>query len=1067
MHPPVRTDAAMMANTLIIGDSGMNYYHEDGGSMNLEKMLQECGFKNLTFVPVTGGGPLEYVRLLKAFIRAHKHLLIDDGNGGLIFPPGMNLIIMDDHNRMVLSADQRTTNWTGQEGKTILEPLPEWYDFYKREFCPLMRMWQAPMLVDSADGQCWGIENPQVFDQIARTHRSYARLHAGAVCITGLPFWTSLSRFRIRTKKTETLNMYHHGVQHEGKGGDWWHKQADPLLQAWGDFIILCNTTQALMKRNKQSQMYHIRERIKEAVATGMIPFVINKEQEDVMRMRFRDIQSNMDTMGRSALIAPLSIPGVDDATITSGTQAASEAQERWAQENVAKEPTAATAAAAAAGTVIKRASAEFGAMSETAAEMFQPAPERSKPPPKAPPQPLIAPLYPPPTTPAPTTTSPPPPPQHHPNLGKPPAKAPPVQIHQAPTLRPYTDYNVQTVLARAADQRRQQEGFPPPPPKAPTVQESPFPAAQLAAAPSGSVDASERSSLINQEHARARAGSPAAVRIPPGNLVAPDFPMEFKRTGSLYTRSAIGGVPEDVPDDAAPEGSAGRPTMPPIAEDEAETEEIAYLTAAPLTPPWNTAMRPSSGMSILVEPICAVPIPRKTFSSTSHMGPGSADRIPIPVAALKMRRDEVDGLETVKMVYPAPKPPVMPFSMRSSMWYDLTDREQALLYTEDIAAEATQPMIADTTSGAQTASGVPASGLSHTSSSTASEVVSMVVDTTALSTSADITSGPQTASDVPEVPPKLLAHLGTWRDQHITLDFLIADLGQLEARVKVSRQLNEEVHDQLDNTEQQSQDQTTDERYITDTINPMKIKLADSDARLDMYLRIRDEVQGTHDETVARYEKLAGHFIELTPEMSSTNRKAIIDTHVKIAATSTDDTSHNAQLQQALDHNSQQYIEVVQGAVNAAVKSTTDSLQEQRVRRIWSAALPRVLKEEQERQRDEAARAATPTREELIRRVIAEASNELGDDPNLQQLCTEFITSQQGTTRQTATASDGASGPQTASTATADIATKVETPYRRRCGWDESRAGSNFPRSGGGDSDSWISQGRSRRRRR
>ena len=57
MHPPVRTDAAMMANTLIIGDSGMNYYHEDGGSMNLEKMLQERGFKNLTFVPVTGGGP--------------------------------------------------------------------------------------------------------------------------------------------------------------------------------------------------------------------------------------------------------------------------------------------------------------------------------------------------------------------------------------------------------------------------------------------------------------------------------------------------------------------------------------------------------------------------------------------------------------------------------------------------------------------------------------------------------------------------------------------------------------------------------------------------------------------------------------------------------------------------------------------------------------------------------------------------------------------------------------------------------------------------------------------------
>ena len=114
--------------------------------------------------------------------------MIEDGKGGLIFPPHMNLIVIDNHNKTTLSPNMNDTNWAGPEAKRILSPLPGWYDFYKQEFCPIMRLWNCPMLVDSADGVHWGVENPEDFDEIAKTHRAYARIHAGAICITGLPF---------------------------------------------------------------------------------------------------------------------------------------------------------------------------------------------------------------------------------------------------------------------------------------------------------------------------------------------------------------------------------------------------------------------------------------------------------------------------------------------------------------------------------------------------------------------------------------------------------------------------------------------------------------------------------------------------------------------------------------------------------------------------------------------------------------------------------------------------------------------------------------------------------------
>ena len=76
------------------------------------------------------------------------------------------------------------------------------------------------------------------------------------------------------------LNLYHHGVQHEQGDGHWYNKQACPLLQAWGTFILLCNMTMGHWKRNKQSEMDYIRQHVNEAIAAGMIPFVINEHQE-------------------------------------------------------------------------------------------------------------------------------------------------------------------------------------------------------------------------------------------------------------------------------------------------------------------------------------------------------------------------------------------------------------------------------------------------------------------------------------------------------------------------------------------------------------------------------------------------------------------------------------------------------------------------------------------------------------------------------------------------------------------------------------------------------------------
>ena len=86
-------------------------------------------------------------------------------------------------------------------------------------------------------------------------------------------------------------------------------------------------------------------------------------------------------------------------------------------------------------------------------------------------------------------------------------------------------------------------------------------------------------------------------------------------------------------------------------------------------------------------------------------------------------------------------------------MQNDLIGRGQALLYMEDVAAETTQPLLTDTASGPPAASDVPDLGLSHTSSSIASEVVSMVVDAPAQLAPADTASGPPAASDAPEVP--------------------------------------------------------------------------------------------------------------------------------------------------------------------------------------------------------------------------------------------------------------------------------------------------------------------------
>ena len=64
---------------------------------------------------------------------------------------------------------------------------------------------------------CWAAQNPREYDRICRTHRAYARTHAGALCIDGLWFW--LQPYSIQSKAGNE-NPWHYGAWIEGKNDD-------------------------------------------------------------------------------------------------------------------------------------------------------------------------------------------------------------------------------------------------------------------------------------------------------------------------------------------------------------------------------------------------------------------------------------------------------------------------------------------------------------------------------------------------------------------------------------------------------------------------------------------------------------------------------------------------------------------------------------------------------------------------------------------------------------------------------------------------------------------------------
>ena len=612
--------------------------------------------------------------------------------------------------------------------------------------------------------------------------------------------------------------------------------------------------------------------------------------------------------------------------------------------------------------------------------------------------------------------------------------------LSQAPVLRPQAEWKLQNVLERVAEQRRRNEGFPPPPPKAPPQQQSPFITTPPELPEGESIDEKESSTLQNQETARIRAGSPVVVRHPPNNLVSPDFPRGFKQSGNLFVRGATGVTTTAAAEDIALEDSAGCHAMAPIAEDDEEQDDTdalattlaaTNLQAAPRTPPWHpedTASAPGqAGHS-----------PRGTASSATHSGPTDAPRIPIKVEALGIRSGEIDGLQTVKKVYPPPKSPPIPFNVSSSMQHNLTGRGKVLLLTEDAATETQKPMMAETASGPPTASGAQDLSLSHTSGSTASEVVTMDVDAPAQAATAPGTGGTPAASDPTDVPPKLVPYLSNWRDQHITLIVHAADLEQLEIQVEQKRGLHENNQDLLNNAEKQAHAEIGEERYINDHLNPLKLNLADSGAQLDTYIEIRDQVQSKHDETVMRYQKLNEGFTNLTPELSTDERQLLIDKNVKLAANSNDEDTHNMLLQEELEQRDQHYMKLVQSAVNNATSQLRTTLEQARVKRIYSAAMQNVLKDLSDKQEAEVAAKAL-SHEELLRRVIAEASPQFGGDSTLTMKCNELMTQQKAREPEAATASaaaSSASGPQAASTVATDMAAKdeplAETPQEQ-----------------------------------
>ena len=49
VDPPIRTQAAMEAKTLVIGDNGCLWYNHKGGNVTMEDKLKRLCFRNLTF----------------------------------------------------------------------------------------------------------------------------------------------------------------------------------------------------------------------------------------------------------------------------------------------------------------------------------------------------------------------------------------------------------------------------------------------------------------------------------------------------------------------------------------------------------------------------------------------------------------------------------------------------------------------------------------------------------------------------------------------------------------------------------------------------------------------------------------------------------------------------------------------------------------------------------------------------------------------------------------------------------------------------------------------------------
>ena len=58
-------------------------------------MFRKLGWTNIIVEMIPGGTPSHFKAVLDAFIHEHSDYLIDNGHGGLILPPGFNMLLVD------------------------------------------------------------------------------------------------------------------------------------------------------------------------------------------------------------------------------------------------------------------------------------------------------------------------------------------------------------------------------------------------------------------------------------------------------------------------------------------------------------------------------------------------------------------------------------------------------------------------------------------------------------------------------------------------------------------------------------------------------------------------------------------------------------------------------------------------------------------------------------------------------------------------------------------------------------------------------------------------------------